>query len=506
MKRQILNVITFLRGSEPRNPAADLFKPLKKQVKLLQKYNLPATFLFQYDALLRSDFVKEVKNKPCFELGVWMEMNKPHVLAAGIDWTGRFNWDWHAYCAMTAGYDNKQREKLVDAIFEKFKATFGYYPRVMGAWALDAYTLQYANSRYGIDAYCICKDQWGTDGYNLWGGYYGQAYYPCKLNAFTPAQDKDNQISVPVFRMLGSDPILQYDFKLDPKVGAAMQGVITLEPVYSRDGGGGKKKWVDWYMSENYNGKCLAFGYAQAGQENSFTWRKMRRGIKYQFPLFNELRKQGKIEVETLGDSGRWFKANFSETPATAIVAQNDWTNSGAKSIWYDCKRYRLNLYSDASGTFRIRDFYLFDQAYSERYLNEKCFDNNLTYDNLPIMDGLRYSGDGLFAGIYFLRDGKQLKCSEFVYSEKGENAIIDIKTTTDDSILMTLTPNSITIDGKNICIKPAFSQKAKDVVSAKVNNNVLNFKYNGYEYSLISENRYNDDYSLCGDHIKVKL
>ena len=43
-----------------------------------------------------------------------------------------------------------------------------------------------------------------------------------------PAQTKEGQIPVPVFRMLGSDPIYQYDTSL----GESAQGVITLEPVW----------------------------------------------------------------------------------------------------------------------------------------------------------------------------------------------------------------------------------------------------------------------------------
>jgi hypothetical protein len=43
-----------------------------------------------------------------------------------------------------------------------------------------------------------------------------------------PAQNEENQIPGSVFRMLGSDPVRQYDEGL----GTSRQGVITLEPVY----------------------------------------------------------------------------------------------------------------------------------------------------------------------------------------------------------------------------------------------------------------------------------
>jgi hypothetical protein len=48
-----------------------------------------------------------------------------------------------------------------------------------------------------------------------------------------PAQTAANQIPVPVFRMLRSDPIYQYD-AANPGEG---QIVVTLEPVYKSDYG-----------------------------------------------------------------------------------------------------------------------------------------------------------------------------------------------------------------------------------------------------------------------------
>ena len=38
--------------------------------------------------------------------------------------------------------------------------------------------------------------------------------------------------------MLGSDPVLQYDFGLDLQEGIGCQKVITLEPAYESAGGG----------------------------------------------------------------------------------------------------------------------------------------------------------------------------------------------------------------------------------------------------------------------------
>ena len=59
----------------------------------------------------------------------------------------------------------------------------------------------------------------------------------------------------------------------------------------------------------------LCFQYTQAGQENSFGWQKMQKGIEHQFPLIGKMAKEGKVSVMTLCESGRYFKERFDTTP-----------------------------------------------------------------------------------------------------------------------------------------------------------------------------------------------
>ncbi len=201
------------------------------------------------------------------EIGGWFEVVQPLVEKAGLPWRGRHAWDWHANVGFSIGYTLAEREKLADVFMTDFKACFGRYPASIGSWFLDAHLLGYLQARYGLAAACNCKDQWGTDGYTLWGGYWNQAYYPSRLNAFMPAQTAAAQIPVPTFRMLGSDPIDQYDAgRSAGQAGSAVQSqsVVTLEPVYRE--GGGNPAWVRWFFDLITTAPCLAFGYTQVGQ------------------------------------------------------------------------------------------------------------------------------------------------------------------------------------------------------------------------------------------------
>ena len=130
MKRQIINIINFIRACEPREPM-DLVKPVKEQIALMKKHNLRGTFLLQYDALILPEYTQLLRSldPEQFEIGVWFEIVQPLVNKAGIEWTGRYPWDWHVHCGFAQGYTKEQREALVDILFEDFKAVFGYYPK-----------------------------------------------------------------------------------------------------------------------------------------------------------------------------------------------------------------------------------------------------------------------------------------------------------------------------------------------------------------------------------------
>jgi len=390
----IVNIINFIRGVEPRTQV-DLVEPVAKQLKLGRQHRLPTTWLIQYDALIRPEFTDLLKKEmgPDDEIGAWIEVVQPQVEAAGLVWRGRYPWDWHVNVGFTHGYPVEERKKLMDVYMAKFKEVFGQYPKSTGCWIIDAPTLNHLHDEYGIEAACICKDQSGTDGYTLWGGYWNQAYYPSRLNAFMPAQTAERQLDVPVFRMLGSDPVHQYD----TGIGTSWQGVVTLEPIYRP--GGGDPKWTDWFFDTNFDHPSLAFSYMQAGQENSFGWPAMSAGLTDQYAKLAALRNQRKIRVETLQASGKWFRENFKTTPASSVVALEDSKGDPNRSIWYESRFYRVNLCWEGD-QWRIRDLHVFNQDYPERYLEKHEATAVATYDTLPVMDGFHWSKPGDIAGI----------------------------------------------------------------------------------------------------------
>ena len=397
---RIVNIVNFIRLLEPRDPNITqdvLYQTVVRQVELMRKHHLGGTFLLQYDALMDQRYQKLLKSLPrdSFEIGAWWEIPQPLVENAGLKWRGRYPWDWRANIGFSTGYTQTERRQLIDTYMADFKKAFGYYPKSVASWFIDAYSLNYMYEKYHIVASANCKDQYGTDGYTLWGGYWNQAYYPSKVNAYMPAQHADKQIPVPVFRMLGSDPIRQYDDGLQQD----RQGVITLEPVYPK--AGGSEEWVNWFLKQFINGPSMAFAYTQAGQENSFTWPAMAKGLELQFPLIEKLRDEKKLRVETLAASGMWFKKNFKVTPATSVTALEDLPGHNKKTVWFDSRFYRANLLWE-NGTLRFRDIHLFNENLPSLYVDTPTTSNECHLFTLPFVDGYLWSNVKQHTGLGF--------------------------------------------------------------------------------------------------------
>ncbi|MDR1496984.1 MAG: hypothetical protein LBS59_01025 [Puniceicoccales bacterium] len=450
---RIVNIINFIRQTEPRPlkiSDEDLYRCTALQVKQLKQLNLRASFLLQYDALINPKYAALLKDEtfPGTEIGAWWEITEPHAKAAGIKWRGRFPWDWHANVGFSTGYTPQERELLTDVYMKKFYEVFGKYPASVGSWFIDAHTLDYMYKKYNITASCNCKDQIGTDGYTLWGGYWNQAYYPSKKNAYMPAQNTSAQIPVPIFRMLGSDPIYQYDAGL----GGRSQHVISLEPVYGAGGsrvGGGSKQWVDWFFKAMFDAPALGFNYAQAGQENSFTWEKMRIGLEYQLPILANLSKQKKIRVETLAESAAWFRRKYPTTPPTAFSVLEDYRNNGKKTVWFNSRFYRVNLLWHGE-KFRFRDIHLFDENFASEYVNRaerkstKC-----SFTTLPIVDGNIWSNGSVLSGLRIVsaQTGKEILLKEpLVKQQTPEILTVTCETADGDSFHFTFSEDFIEV------------------------------------------------------------
>lgn len=394
---KIINIMNFVRQNDYRMPGDGveiLFQTTAAQLDLVNEFQLENTFLLQYDAVCDSRYVSLFNEKATdrTELGLWYEIVEPLTTACGLPYRSEVEakWDWHIIPGFSMAYTPAERELLVDEAMRKFKEVFGYYPKTFASWILDTHTVNYLCDHYDISAIAICRDQTNTDAYTLIGGYFNQGYYPSRNNLFTPAQSDELRVNVPILRLLGSDPIHNYDGKKYLSQEASQGGgCYTLEPVWFS---GYTPSIVDWYFRSYYENEDLGFSYAQLGQENSFGEHDLITPLRMQLEKAIQIPD---IRIEKMCDTGEAFKSAYpGHTPATSMVALDNWdTSEDIQSAYYDCENYTANLFRYENQTF-FRLLYLFDERVSENYVTETCKTFDAVYENLPIVDTLFWSPD----------------------------------------------------------------------------------------------------------------
>lgn len=385
-KTVIVNVYNFIRMShmEPSRFLQDDFDTVRRELTLVKQYGFPGTYALKYDALMEPRYQALLGEylDDRDELSAWWEITEPLCRRAGVsfrDHSSEEKYDDRVDSAYCVGYTPEERKALIDAYMADFREVFGKYPKTIGSWILDSVTMAYAREKYGLVAAAICRDQMGTDGFTLWGGWPNGIYYPSRANEFIPAATRENQIDLPVFRLLGPDPI--YNFEAEVRSG--LQGVYTLEPSWLT---GRDPKWLRWFFSRLTGEDTLGIGYAQVGQENNFLWENIRPGLGPQLALLEELEKEGSIRVETMADSADWFRRQYASTPPMTFQASQDWDETrNLSAMWYAGTGYRLGLLGE-NGYLRIRDWFWYDENYPSRYLHGPIGGVKSTFDALPIL------------------------------------------------------------------------------------------------------------------------
>ena len=385
-KTAIVHIYNFIRmsHSEPSRFLMDDFDTLRRILILVKQYGFPGTYALKYDALMEpryQDLLKEYLDEND-ELGVWWEITEPLCRRAGVsfhDTRMEVEYDDRVDSAYCLGYTPGDRKKIVDAYMADFRSVYGKYPASIGAWVMDSVTIGYAREKYGVKAACICRDQIATDGFTLWGGWPNGVYFPSRDNAFLPASSDEKQLDIPVFRLLGPDPI--YNFE-DHVRNGNMEGVFTMEPAWLP---GRDPKFVGSYFDSMTREDALGIQYAQVGQENNFLWENIQPGLESQLKWMEQLVKEGKLRVETMGATADWFREQYRRTPPATFQVSSDWSGHGCSAQWYASVNYRLGLLGE-NGRLRIRDLFLFREDYSCRYLHDRIHERQSLFDAPPVL------------------------------------------------------------------------------------------------------------------------
>lgn len=463
----IVNIMNFVRArhfiteKEPK-----MLATTADEIALVKKYDIDNTFLLQYDVLLDEGYLKLFRDQKDdkMELGIWFEVVRPLVHKVGLEWKGQdCDWDWHIVPGFLMAYTKEERRLLIDEAMRLFKEIFGYYPRTVASWLIDAYSMEYMATKYNVKAFGICRDQTNTDAYTLVGGIADNFYFPSKYNMLCPAQSKENRIPVPVFRLLCTCPV--HNYEREKYMEFSDDTTATMEPVWKM---GRTESSVQWYINTAFDNENLGLSYIHTGQENGFLSERIIAPLDMQL---KKLTARNDVLFMKMGDAGEMLSAKYDLTPPSSIVALNDWTGQDLQSAYYNCKNYVANLFY-RDGRLYIRGLFKFDEMFKETYYDIPCETWNAIYENLPVMDTQAWGESPDECGIFIDND----KNEHFVC--KGNNNGV-LTVASGEKIIM--------FDEEKISFKKCTITIlwGNCIPQITVKNNTVNYKYKGFNYSL---------------------
>lgn len=341
-------------SSYTKNPKASV----TSQYEIVRKFSLPATWLLTYD-VLESKELLNVFNlmDERQEFGIFLEITPKLAKEAGISYHETGFWH-HATSVFLSGYTQEERKQFIDAVFGKFKEEFGYLPSSVGSWWTDAYSLAYMKEKYGITANLGLADQYSTDGYQVWGGFWQAPFYPSKFHAGVPAESQEVKLDIVTIQWASRDPLNGYKNSLYSTQDYSISAVGLATEYF--------EKLVKFYAKKNING----FGQITVGLEGDLDPETYQGEFANQMALISKMAESGDVSVFKMSDFADWYREKFPTLSPPTFFESNDFLGKErVKIFWYQSSKYRIGiLYDETSQKTKIFDFRTYHQDLEEPY------------------------------------------------------------------------------------------------------------------------------------------
>lgn len=370
LTRPVVTVINPVRGPQLGLENVNLLQSLTYQWKLTKDAGVKATWLWQYSAMEDAslvDFAKNNMQKNCHaefssasfknilnqvqddrmcdqEFGLFLETDRNSSAKSGILYRGHGPW-YFSDGLLLISYDKGEREKLIDAAFTKFKETFGYYPKTVGAWWVGADSLQYMKKNYHIVASLQVADQYDLDAYSVWGQPWSIPYIASQNNAAVPAHSFDPKTGIVIMQWAPRDPTYGY-------------GNTSTVSTYSMQDYFLKKydmSYIDYLLSVFFKGPG---DQVVMGLESGLPPKSYDDDYKQKLVKIQELQRQQKIDILTAENFADAFLTRQQIFGTNAYFLSQGY-QSQDQSFWYNSRIYRAGIEKRGKNVFLVdvRDY-----------------------------------------------------------------------------------------------------------------------------------------------------
>lgn len=447
-------------------------KSVQRQIDLITGYNLPSTWLLQYDVLNDDVALNLFKKLPVNqELGIFLEVDEKLATDSLVAYVfGEGSWS-RADKVLLSGYEPDERKRMIDRDFEAYKKVFGVYPASVGAWYIDTVSLDYLVEKYKVKAVLDVADQYDTDSYGLWGKPWGTAYYPSKLNSLMPAQKIADKLDIVKIQWAQRDPYRGY-------------GRTPLDSTFSVQANDylGHKLGIDYFqkLSQTYlagenNINQLTIGL-EAGQEGAVFLTEFEKQLK----TLMEIGKRTAFKFVTMTGFYSEFKKEYPKVYPSFFIKSNDYMDKTIETFWYSSANYRIGLLKKEDNLV-IRDLVIYKYSYLFDDIYKKDTKTTLRRIIPAIIDGLARQDEKIIFS----------EIKEIHTQRSGEDILLTIFNKNKHEIL--LQSDQIKLDGRVLFKLPDISNSSEQITDFIVNywRDKSSFWKSSWRYSFVDKKYY---------------
>ncbi|OGM22984.1 hypothetical protein A2961_01125 [Candidatus Woesebacteria bacterium RIFCSPLOWO2_01_FULL_39_21] len=331
--------------------------------KPIKEFNLSATWLLTFDVLKDEKAIGVILGMDeKQEVGIFLEVSKNFSEESNVIYNDTGSWH-HATSVFLSGYKREDRIKLIDRVLSRFYEVFGFYPKSVGSWWTDSFSLSYIREKYGAIANLGVADQFSMDGYQVWGQYFGVPFYPSKNHAGVPA-DGQSKIDIVTIQWALRDPVRGYKNSL-----YSTQDYHILSEKLDL-------KYFEWLMDVYLNNEN-DFGQFTIGLEADLDPLAYKGVYEDQIGIIAKRQNEGQLVALSMKEFGEWFREKHPEdSPSYKIKAEN--------VVWYQSTKFRIGIrYYDNGARAQIFDFRSYHEDLVEPYFVNPNSDFQLSI-NVP--------------------------------------------------------------------------------------------------------------------------
>jgi hypothetical protein len=447
MNAMLLNVI------HRADRGAARLEVLRFQQAEAQRHGLRTTILVTYGALFDAevcDFVAREAAEHDVEIGIHL-----HELVCD-DYRARFGTEEKAIYLLPTS----TRQAVIRFLVKRFEEVFGFSPRSIGSYILDAATLRFLRAEFpGVRTAIVSCFEEGLKMYHgnnrQWhlfseGGPWG-IFYPSKNCHLCPAKDDDDAVGLVALPHLNRDMVLSLTSRDD----LFASHPVNLIRAMANEGDRCDyllhfiDQWLEQlrYNDHVYYSLFVSPPWLAAGHPFSTDPAAARRLYGESLAYLADRKNAGLVRDQTVSETGEWYREHVPINRAEVNLWSDILCGSRRQMFWYVDAHFRLTVDLNAGGT--ICDLRPFTGQLDR---NMGADTANLWNGNYPYLISSEHRG-GVTAGP---RQTAELRCRGARVAVTARRTVGRVVKGKDGPELVT-DPVTLDVGGVNVTVVSAF-------------------------------------------------